>query len=152
VAFVVDALLIGVLIFAITTILGRESASTCTTTGGIVPPQGFVTNNSYVCTSSSSYLVNFFVSIVYFVICWSTGATLGQRALGLRVVNATTGQTISLGQSIVRYFGFIISALVFYIGLIWAAGDNRKQGWHDKMAGTFVIYKVANQNSPPYAF
>jgi uncharacterized RDD family membrane protein YckC len=29
--------------------------------------------------------------------------------------------------------------LVFFLGFIWVAFDKRKQGWHDKIAGTVVI-------------
>ncbi|MGR3985112.1 MAG: RDD family protein, partial [Gammaproteobacteria bacterium] len=29
--------------------------------------------------------------------------------------------------------------LFFGLGLLWVAFDKRKQGWHDKLAGTVVI-------------
>jgi uncharacterized RDD family membrane protein YckC len=32
---------------------------------------------------------------------------------------------------------------VFYLGLIWVAFDARKQGWHDKIAGTLVIRRAS---------
>jgi uncharacterized RDD family membrane protein YckC len=62
--------------------------------------------------------------------------------LGLRVVDAATGQNIGIGRAIGRFVGFLISSAVLDIGLIWAAFDPRKQGWHDKMASTFVVRKV----------
>jgi uncharacterized RDD family membrane protein YckC len=42
-------------------------------------------------------------------------------------------------RGLLRYVGFIIAALPLLIGLIWAAFDARKQGWHDKIASTVVI-------------
>jgi uncharacterized RDD family membrane protein YckC len=88
-------------------------------------------------------LVALAVEVVYFVGLWSQlGGTLGQRLLGLRVVNAATGKNIGIGQAIGRLVGYLISAFVLSIGLIWVAFDSRKQGWHDKMAGTFVVRKV----------
>jgi uncharacterized RDD family membrane protein YckC len=33
----------------------------------------------------------------------------------------------------------VISIIPFALGLIWAAFDIRKQGWHDKIAGTYVV-------------
>jgi len=39
-----------------------------------------------------------------------------------------------------RLVGFVISSVLCYIGLIWAAFDGQKQGWHDKIAGSVVIY------------
>jgi len=39
-------------------------------------------------------------------------------------------------------YGYVISSIPFDIGLIWAAFDPRKQGWHDKIASTFVVRKA----------
>lgn len=88
-------------------------------------------------------LVSLAVELVYFVTLWSKfGGTLGQRLLGLHVVDAATGQNIGLGRALGRFVGYLISSFVLFIGLIWAAFDPRKQGWHDKMASTFVVRKV----------
>ena len=88
-------------------------------------------------------LATIVVQLVYFAVMWSSfGGTLGQRMLGLHVVDAATGRNIGIGRAIGRYIGYLISAAVLLIGLIWAAFDPRKQGWHDKMASTFVVRKV----------
>ena len=71
---------------------------------------------------------------------WKQGATIGQNALGLRVVRAIDGGPISGGSAVIRYIGFFISAFVIYLGLIWVAFEPRKRGWHDMMAGTVVIH------------
>lgn len=80
-------------------------------------------------------------SFVFFTILWSSiggGQTLGMRLLGLRVVDRD-GKAIGYGTAVLRYIGFVISAAAILIGLVWAAFDAQKQGWHDKIAGTFVI-------------
>ncbi len=77
--------------------------------------------------------------VVYFIWMWTTGATLGMRMLGLRVVDEATGQPVSLGRAALRYLGLIIAIVSCYIGLVWAAFDSRKQGLHDKIASTLVI-------------
>jgi uncharacterized RDD family membrane protein YckC len=88
-------------------------------------------------------LVAFGIQFLYFVVLWSQfGGTLGQRLLGLHVVDAATGQNIGIGRAIGRYVGYLISSFALYIGLIWVAFDPRKQGWHDKIASTFVVRKV----------
>jgi len=38
-----------------------------------------------------------------------------------------------------RYLGYIVSVIPCYIGLIWAAFDPKKQGWHDKIANSVVV-------------
>ena len=83
------------------------------------------------------------VTGVYFVVCWARyGRTVGQALCGLRVVDAATGGRITTSRAIGRYLGFIISGWVLDIGLIWAAFDAQKQGWHDKMASTFVVRRA----------
>jgi uncharacterized RDD family membrane protein YckC len=35
--------------------------------------------------------------------------------------------------------GKIISYVVIYLGFLWIIWDQRKQGWHDKIANTYVV-------------
>jgi uncharacterized RDD family membrane protein YckC len=65
--------------------------------------------------------------------------TPGKLVLGLRIVDAATGGAPSLGRLTVRYVGYLVSALPFGLGYLWAIWDKRNQGWHDKMAGTLVV-------------
>jgi uncharacterized RDD family membrane protein YckC len=67
------------------------------------------------------------------------GATPGKLAVGLKIVDATTGGPPPLGRLVLRFFGYFLSALPLYLGFLWAAIDRRKQGWHDKIARTIVI-------------
>jgi uncharacterized RDD family membrane protein YckC len=95
-------------------------------------------------TSSGPYVLSSFLQLIidigYFTYMWSyQGATLGQRIFKLRVVDANTGQRISVGKALLRWLGILISTLACFIGLIWVAFDSRKQGWMDKIAGTYVL-------------
>lgn len=94
-------------------------------------------------TTTVSPLLYLFLAIplVYFVALWAIGGTVGQRVLGLRVVSATTGQDLGIGRALLRLLGYLVSSAVLDIGLIWAAFDSRKQGWHDKIAGSLVIHR-----------
>ena len=65
-------------------------------------------------------------------------ATLGKKALGL-IVTDESGQRIGFGRATGRYFAKIISALILLIGFIMVAFTERKQGLHDKLAGTLVV-------------
>jgi len=80
------------------------------------------------------------ITIGYFIYLWSTGQTLGMRVVNLKVIDANTGGRISLGKAALRYLGLVISFFVCFIGVIWVAFDGRKQGWHDKIAGTLVVH------------
>jgi len=80
----------------------------------------------------------------------TTGQTPGKRIMGLRVVQET-GEPIGLGTGFLRWVGYIVSALPMLMGFLWAGADRRKQGWHDKIAGTVVInlYQVVEVEIPP---
>jgi uncharacterized RDD family membrane protein YckC len=67
------------------------------------------------------------------------GATPGKLALGLKIVDAQTGQRATTGRLALRLGCYLVSALPFYLGFLWVAVDRRKQGWHDKIAGTVVV-------------
>ena len=77
------------------------------------------------------------IAIVLFWIRWQ--ATLGKMVISARIVDARTGGKPSPAQYIGRYLAYFPSALPLGIGFLWVAFDRRKQGWHDKLAGTVVI-------------
>ncbi len=66
------------------------------------------------------------------------GQTIGYKAMGLRVVRLRDGGPIGWGQALGRFLSYIISG-IFGLGYIWILFDGRRQGWHDKLAGTVVI-------------
>ena len=71
----------------------------------------------------------------------TTGQTPGKMIFGLQVVQST-GEEMTLGIGFLRWTGYFVSA-IFYLGFFWIAVDSKKQGWHDKIAGTVVI-RTAN--------
>jgi uncharacterized RDD family membrane protein YckC len=84
--------------------------------------------------------ISLLVGLVYFVAFWSwRGQTPGMMPFNMTVVRADDGGKIDWVRALLRYVGLIISFLVIFIGVIWVAFDSRKQGWHDKIAGTVVV-------------
>ena len=88
--------------------------------------------------------LDFFISWVFppvaIIAFWKyRGATPGKMLLASKIIDAKTGGAPSTGQLIGRYFSYIPSALVLSLGFLWVAVDKRKQGWHDKLAGTVVV-------------
>jgi uncharacterized RDD family membrane protein YckC len=79
-------------------------------------------------------------TLFYYPFWWSrSGQSPGKKIMHIKVVRADNGQLISFGRGILRLFGYWVSAVVFYIGFLWILVDNRRQGWADKIAGTYVI-------------
>lgn len=125
-ALILDALILGVLSSALLPFTGI---------GLIVEfePNRFAVN--YGANAISTLL-----GLVYFIGFWSLrGQTPGMMAFNMRVVRADDGGPVDLLRGLLRYVGLHISFAVILIGVIWAAFDSRKQGWHDKIAGTVVV-------------
>lgn len=74
------------------------------------------------------------------IIFWLTKqATPGKMAVGVKVVDAITGNTMSVGQAVGRNLAYVASLFPCGLGFIWIAFDVKKQGWHDKLAGTVAV-------------
>ena len=87
-------------------------------------------------------LISYILPAIAVIIFWQyKQATPGKMLFNARIVDAKTGNKPSNGQWIIRYLGYIPSTLVFGLGFLWVALDKKKQGWHDKMAGTVVVYQ-----------
>ena len=79
---------------------------------------------------------------VYTVFCWwRYGATPGKIAFAARIVDAKSGGRPQIGRLVLRYLAYMLSAAPLCLGFAWIAIDRRRQGWHDKIAGTQVIFE-----------
>lgn len=84
----------------------------------------------------------------YFVFFWAlAGQTLADGLLGVRVVRLD-GSRMNLPTALVRLVGYGICILSFGIGFLWALVDDRRQGWHDKLARTCVVYSWRARRNP----
>jgi uncharacterized RDD family membrane protein YckC len=77
--------------------------------------------------------------LYYWLFTGLKGQTLGKMAVGIKVVN-TEGYTPGLGIAALREIpGKILSFIAIYLGFLWIIWDGQKQGWHDKIANTYVL-------------
>ena len=67
--------------------------------------------------------------------------TPGKMVMKLKIVDSKSRKKLSMGQAIGRYFAYLLAILPFGFGMIWIGIDEKKQGWHDKLAGTIVLKK-----------
>lgn len=88
----------------------------------------------------ADFVVSYLLPAIAVIAFWvARGATPGKMAISAQVVDARTGAKPSVGQSIGRYLGYYVSTIPLGLGLLWVGIDPKKQGWHDKLAGTVVI-------------
>lgn len=78
------------------------------------------------------------LGVGYFVLFHGMeGKTIGKWLLGLKVVGVNQAP-ITYNQALIRFIGALISA-IFGLGLLWVLFHPEKRGWHDLLAGTWVI-------------
>lgn len=95
-------------------------------------------------TLTEGGLINFLVPAVVIIAFWNwKSATPGKLLLRLEIVDADSLGKPALSQWLLRYLGYVLSAIVLLIGFVWIGFDDRKQGWHDKIATTVVVRRQA---------
>jgi uncharacterized RDD family membrane protein YckC len=67
-------------------------------------------------------------------------ATVGKLAMRLKVTDLE-GNRISFGRASGRYFSKWLSAFALGLGYLMVGFDQQKQGLHDRIAGTRVLYR-----------
>jgi uncharacterized RDD family membrane protein YckC len=85
-------------------------------------------------------LLGALVSVAYEIFFhWRWGQTLGKMAMRIRVVTMA-GPALSIGDSVLRWFGTLVSGVLLCMGYVLAAFRADKRALHDLMAGTRVEY------------
>ena len=92
----------------------------------------------------NALLIGFYIGYLplYFGYHWisaALGGGWGKRIVGLRLVNAVTGEAPGWGSGLARVVVSIFSGF-FYLGYLWALWDDDLQTWHDKAADTIVVH------------
>ena len=85
----------------------------------------------------------FILPLLYFwLFTGLRGQTPGKTIFEIKVIdidNNVPGLGRAALREIVGKIVFLFIFLIAFIGFIWIAADSEKQGWHDKIAGTYVI-------------
>ncbi len=90
----------------------------------------------------ADFLISYVLPAIATILLWVTlRGTPGKLLLGLRVIDARTGGNLDFLQATIRYLGYFVSIFALMLGFVWVAIDPRKQGFHDKIAGTLVVYQ-----------
>lgn len=85
-------------------------------------------------------LISWVLPAVAIVAFWiARQATPGKMLIHAKIVDAETGAPLTRRQAIGRYLGYYLSLFGLGLGFFQVGWDARKQGWHDKLAGTVVI-------------
>lgn len=117
----------------------------------ILPLLFYVYGKDYLALPSSElglwyYLLVWVMPAIVVMLFWfACSATPGKIIIGARIIDFKSGNKPKFRQDIIRYIGYFISTFVFMLGFLWIAVDDYKQGWHDKLAATAVVYEIRSK-------
>ena len=95
--------------------------------------------NGGVMSDLGEMMANIIGALIVLIFWADRQATPGKLVLGIRIVDAETGGPPRMGRLVLRYLGYLLSAIPLGLGYFWMLWDGRNQCWHDKMAGTLVV-------------
>ncbi len=100
---------------------------------------GYLTSEKFL-LGPMDFFLNYVAPAIFTIVFWVyKSATPGKIIVHAKIVDAKTGKKPTLGQFVGRYLAYYLSAIPLGLGYIWVAFDPKKQGWHDKLAGTVVV-------------
>jgi hypothetical protein len=81
------------------------------------------------------------VDLVYFTFFHATtaGQSIGDRIMGIRVLDAATGRSLPYVRAFTRALMSNLSALPLFLGYFWMLWEPRKRTWHDIVADSLVV-------------
>jgi uncharacterized RDD family membrane protein YckC len=133
-ATVIDSILLSMVVYPLLyTIYGNQ----------------YFTDDRFI-AGGGHFLVGYVLPAIAIIAFWIyRSATPGKMAIRATIVDAKTFLQPSKGQLIGRYFAYYISAIPLGLGFLWIIRDPKKQGWHDKLAGTVVVRPVGIKAAEP---
>jgi uncharacterized RDD family membrane protein YckC len=123
-----DWILVGVVAAAIGQLFGVEVPSVTSAAGDAVNFQA----------APGPFVL---VGLVYFTYFHATsaGQSIGNKIMGIRVLDATTGRSLPYVRAFTRALMSSLSALAIFIGYLWMLWEPRKRTWHDIVADSLVV-------------
>lgn len=126
-ASVVDSILLGIIVYPIAFAIYGEEYFDFANAGGL--------------RGTADMLLQYVFPAIAIVLFWIyRSATPGKLMMKAKIVDADTLEKPEVWQWVVRYLGYYVSIFTLFIGFLWVAFDSRKQGFHDKLGRTVVIY------------
>ncbi len=104
------------------------------------------TYSTYLSYNPTYLLIITAANFLYLAIMWGNGQPISYKMLGIKVVK-TNGDQPGFGSGFVRVIGYILASIPLMLGFLGVITNDKKQGWHDKMANTIVI---KTQSTPTY--
>lgn len=96
-------------------------------------------------------LSSFFILWGYCIFSWMhMNATIGKYIMKLQIITSNN-KKLSFWRCNLRFFSYIISTIIIFLGFFWIYFNKERRAWHDYIASTRVVYCPSSVlgNSPP---
>ena len=90
-------------------------------------------------TISAAHVLMAAIGIGYYTYFFGKGQTPGMKLVEIKLIRADGVEPVGCGKGFLRWFGMEISGMVLLLGYVWILVDKKRQGWHDKIVGTYVV-------------
>ena len=116
----------------------------------VASPDNFIVKD-FIFSYSVKDIVLYLLSVLYFILLtYFTGATLGKRAMRLRVVSSEQRKMTLFEVAYRETVGRFLSKIIIFIGYFMIGPDREKRALHDRLADTRVVYyHVREVEIPP---
>lgn len=106
----------------------------------IASPDNFLVRD-FIFEYSVKDILVYVLGVTYFILLtYFTGATLGKRALRLRVVSSEDRKMTFFEVAYRETVGRFLSKIIIFIGYFMIGPDSKKRALHDRLADTRVVY------------
>lgn len=126
-SYLVDAVVLSIIYIALIFLFGVQIEEEAIAGGDF--PTAF----------SAVYILMAAIAIGYYTYFFGNGQTPGMKLVEIKLIRVDGVEPVGYKKGFFRWVGMEISGMIFLLGYLWILIDKNKQGWHDKIAGTYVV-------------
>jgi uncharacterized RDD family membrane protein YckC len=126
-SYLVDAVVLSIIYIALIFLFGVQIEEEA------------IAGGDFSTTFSAVYILMAAIAIGYYTYFFGNGQTPGMKLVEIKLIRVDGVEPVGYKKGFFRWVGMEISGMVLLLGYLWILIDKKKQGWHDKIAGTYVV-------------
>ncbi|MGC9514677.1 RDD family protein [Methanocrinis sp.] len=106
---------------------------------GVQIEEEAIAGGDFSMTFIAVYILMAAIAIGYYTYFFGKGQTPGMKLVEVKLIRTDGVEPVGYKKGFFRWIGMEISGMVLFLGYVWILIDKKRQGWHDKIAGTYVV-------------